>query len=53
MKLNYLIPDINVVKFETEDVITVSGTAGGGLNHGGNVNADGGGDSIDAGDLFN
>ena len=48
MKSEYMIPDVNVIQFETEDVLNASG----GLNYGGNV-TEGGGPSIDAGDLFN
>ena len=33
MKSEYMIPDVNVIQFETEDVLNASG----GLNYGGNV----------------
>jgi hypothetical protein len=50
-KLVYLIPEVKVVKFEMEDVITTSPNQG--LNFGGNVGgANGDGPSIGAGELF-
>ena len=52
MKLEYLVPQMDVIPFEAEDVIT---TSGGGLDFGGNLDdPDKGntGDSIDKDELF-
>ena len=47
VKLEYLVPEMDVIQFEAEDVITGSS---GGLNFGGDLNTED--DKIHAGDLF-
>ena len=50
MKAKYLIPEVQIIEFEAEDVITTScGSIG--LGYGGDLE-EGGGPSIDVGDLF-
>lgn len=49
MKLEYLIPNLDIVQFEAEDVIATSPNEG--MDFGGNLQP-GGGDIIDADKLF-
>jgi hypothetical protein len=52
VKLEYLVPQMDIIQFDAEDVITASG---GGLDFGGNLDdPDKGntGDNIGAGELF-
>ena len=51
VKLEYLVPQMDIIQFDAEDVITTSG--GGGLDFGGNLDPDNNpGDSINGDELF-
>ena len=49
MKFEYVIPELEIIEFDVEDIVT-SSPSGGGLNNGGILGTED--DSIDAGELF-
>ena len=49
-RLEYLIPEMDVVEFEVEDVVTSSPPSGGGLNYGGVLDSED--NTIDSDKLF-
>lgn len=50
-RAEFLNPEVDVIEFEAEDVITSSNETSGGLINGGML-PEGGGDNIDVDDLF-